>query len=210
VIQPSIRHFCCLFILILCVVKLSNGQAWNFVKEKDEIKIYTRTEPNHSFKSFKGETIFHASMDKVCAMLGNAMNRDWWDKNITGIKVIACEENKFIEYYLVYKMPWPISDRDLVAYTTIAIDPASRAKTYTADPLSNVVPENPDIERIHKYHQKWTIRPLEYGNVHVILDGYVDPGGNVPAWLYNMIVSDAPFKSIHSLRERVFSNKTVK
>jgi hypothetical protein len=192
------------------LINFSFGQPWHFVKERDEIKIYTRTEPNHAFKSFKGETIFHASMERVCAMLGNTKNNDWWDKDITDVKVIACEKDKFIQYYLVYKMPWPVTNRDLVANTKIVSDPISRERSFTAEPLLNVIPENTDIVRIRRYHQQWIIQPLDNGNVHVILEGFVDPGGNVPAWLYNMIVPDAPFRSIHSLRERVLSNKAVK
>ena len=107
-------------------------------------------------------------------------------------------------------MPWPVTNRDLVANTKIASDPVTMERTYIAEPLLNVIPEKPDNVRIKKYHQKWTIQPLVNGNVHVILEGFIDPGGNVPAWIYNMIVPETPFKAIKSLRDRVLSNKAVK
>jgi hypothetical protein len=182
-------------------------QPWSFVKEKDGIKVYTRLEANNSMKSFKGETIFKAPVEKVCSMLGNARNVDWWDKNISDIKVLAFDENKFIQYYLIYNMPWPITNRDLVADTRITSDPLTGERTFTAGPLGNVVPEKPDLVRIKNYHQKWTVQPLDKGNVHVMLEGFIDPGGNVPAWAYNMLVPETPLKAIRSLRERVLSKK---
>ena len=207
------KNFSIVFILSLlnsCLISALYSQPWNFVKEKDGIKIYTRLEGKNSLKSFKGETTFNAAFEKVCSMLGNARNDDWWDKNISDIKVLAFEENSFIQYYLIYNMPWPITNRDLVADTRITSDPLTGVRTFSAGPLANVVPEKQDLVRINKYHQKWTVQPLENGNVHVMLEGFIDPGGNVPAWVYNLIVPETPFKAIHSLRERVLSKKPAK
>ena len=58
------------------------GQAWNFVKGKDGIKIYTRDVSGSSLKSFKGEVTFKADIEKVSLIVGNAKNIDWWDKDI--------------------------------------------------------------------------------------------------------------------------------
>ena len=204
------RIIFCLSIINLWLIDTSFGQRWNFVKEQDSIKIYTRIEPNNTLKSFKGETTFHAPMEKVCSMLGSAKNDDWWDKNITDIKLLGYEKDKFIQYYLIYNMPWPLTNRDLVAETIIVSDIVTGEKTFTAKPLLNVVLEKKGIVRINKYHQKWTVQPLANGNVHVILEGFIDPGGNVPAWAYNMIVPETPLKAIRSLRERVISNKPAK
>ena len=69
---------------------------------------------NSSLKSFKGETTFQGNVEKIISLLGNGKNFDWWGNNIRGIKVLAYQENKFIQYYLIYGVPWPLSDRDLV------------------------------------------------------------------------------------------------
>ncbi len=183
------------------------AQPWNFVKEKDGIKIYTRNEPNCSLKSFRGEVTFHAPMDKVNKMLGNAKNTDWFEKEIRKINILAFEENKFIRYYMIYAMPWPLTDRDMVSDIRITNDPLTGIQTVMAKPLFNVVPEKPGLVRISNYWQKWTVKPLDKGDVHVILEGYIDPGGSVPAWFYNLVVAELPMKTIRSLRARVLSGK---
>jgi len=183
------------------------AQSWNFVKEQDGIKIYTRNEPHSSLKSYKGEAVFHASMDKVYLLLGSAKNFDWWDKGFTTIKVLKHEDQKFIEYYFIYDMPWPVTDRDLVVESTIKMDTASGIYTVSSRPILKAVPENPDLVRITSYWQKWTVQPMEKGNIHVTLEGSVDPGGNIPAWVYNMLVTDMPLKTIRSLRDRALSSR---
>ena len=193
-------------VFLYIVPKDIYGQSWNFVKEKDGIKIFTRKELNSSLKSFKGETTFRADINKLSLILGSAKHLDWWDKDISEIKVLTYEENKFTQFYLVYNAPWPLSNRDLVVEARISTDPATGARIIFSKPLLNVVPEKPRLVRIKKYWQKWTVQPMDKGNVHVTLEGFVDPGGNVPAWLYNMVVTETPLKVIRAVRERVLSD----
>jgi hypothetical protein len=205
------KHFYWVFlflpVFLVIVAEDLCGQSWNFIKEKDGIKIFTSTVLNSSLKSFKGETTFRAKMDKVGLLLGNTKNLDWWDKDISEIKVLASEENKSIQLYLVYDLPWPLTNRDLVILSQISTDPLTGEKTVFSTPLSNVVPEKPNLVRIRKFWQKWTIQSLEKGYVHVILEGFIEPGGNIPPWLYNLRITETPLKVIRSLRERVLSER---
>ena len=194
------------FCISLVLPVVTCAQKWEYVKERNGIKIYTRKENNSNLKSFKGVTDLHTEMNKVCSLLGNAKSFDWWDKDITEIKVLSYELGKYIQYYLVYDVPWPLSDRDLVVDARITIDPLTRTETIFAQPLPNVIPEKPDLIRIKKYWQKWTVQPVNPGIVRVTLEGFVDPGGNVPAWLYNMVITETPLKVIREVRKRVEVN----
>ena len=196
------------FILNLLTIFHATGlqaQSWKFVKEKDGIKIYTRVESNSSWKSFKGEVTFQATMDKVCSMLGNNKNNDWWDKAITDVKVLGYKENKFIQYYMVYNLPWPFTNRDIVTETKVTTDTVSGARIYNARPLPNKVPEKSNLVRIKEYKQTWTVQPVDKGFVHITFEGSINPGGNIPPWLYNMVITETPLKMLHSLREKAIS-----
>jgi hypothetical protein len=194
--------------VILCsVIEDVYAQSWDFAKEKDGIKIYTRNELNSSLKSFRGEVTFKASIDKVNLLVGDAKNLDWWDKNISNVRVIDFERNKFIRYYLVYHVPWPLLDRDLALEAQITTNPVTGVRTVFSKPLYNIVPENKNLVRIKKYWQKWTVEPKDKGYVHVVLEGFVDPNGNIPSWLYNMVITETPFNVINALRQRALSAK---
>jgi len=196
-----------LFLLILLLFVILPGvlraQSWQFAKERDGIKVYTRTDENSSLKSFKGVMEVHSTMDKVTSLIGNVKNFDWWDDDIREIKVLGFEKDKFFKYYLIYDVPWPFFDRDLCVETLVTIDPKTGRRTYMARPLPNVIPENPDMVRIKNYWQKWTIIPMEKGVIKLVLEGFVDPGGTVPAWLYNMVITDTPLKVMREVQKRV-------
>ena len=176
------------------------AQTWNFIKEKDGIKIYTRTADHSSFKCFRGETVFHTTMEKLSMYIGNVENVDWWDKNVKEIKVLYSEPDKLIKYYLVYDVPWPLNDRDLCVEARITIDPVTGEKVVSAKPLLDVVPEREGIVRIRNYWQKWTLKPAGKNNIQAVLEGFVDPGGSVPSWIYNMVIVDTPLKVMRGIK----------
>jgi hypothetical protein len=179
------------------------GQDWKFIKEKDGIKIYTKKEPGNNLKSFKGVADIRTSMDKVRNLIGNVKNVEWWDKNVKEIKVLNYEKDKISQYYLVYDAPWPVADRDLCAEALISDDPVTGVRTVFAKPLLNVIPDRQGCVRIVKYWQKWTLEPTNHGVVHAILEGYVDPGGSVPDWIYNMVITDTPLKVMRGIKQRL-------
>jgi len=198
-----------LFLIAFLFVAACNlyGQPWNFVKEEDGIKLYTRVVKNSTLKSYKGEVTFHAPVKKVCSMFGSPRNIDWWGPDFKDIKVLAYEPNKFVRFYYIFNMPWPLTDRDLAVNAMVKTDSITGEYSVLSTPLLNVIPEKTDLVRIKKYSQKWTVSPLDKGNVHVTLEGFVDPGGNVPAWFYNMLVTEMPLRTIRLLRTRVLSAK---
>lgn len=196
-----------LSLFLLVAINDVSGQSWKFIKEVSGIKIYTRDEVNSPLKSFKGEITIKANPEKVCLIIGNARNVDWWDKNIIELKVLDFIENKSARYYLVYDVPWPFSQRDLVLESRISIDPLTGDRIVSSKPLLNTIPEKPGLVRIKKYWQKWTIQTMGNGYVHVILEGFVDPDGNIPFWLYNSVITETPLKVMKALRERVLSDK---
>lgn len=173
------------------------------MKSEDGIRLYTRKEEGSPLKSFKGVMEVHSTMDKVCSIIGNVNNHDWWDENLREIKVLSYEKDKYFQYYLVYHVPWPFTDRDLCVEANENIDPVTGRRTIVATPLTNVIPEKPDLIRIKKYWQKWTIQPMDNGMIRITLEGFVNPAGNVPSWLYNMVIIETPLKVMRRVKRFV-------
>ncbi|MGA1978507.1 MAG: hypothetical protein ABSG89_11740 [Bacteroidales bacterium] len=196
-------NFIIMFFFALMLSCSMAAQSWDFVKERDSIKIYTRKEAGKSLKSFRGITDINAPVENIFAILEDVNNTDWWDKSITQKKVLLYEKNKRAQYYLVYNLPWPVTDRDLCVDVTITIDSVSGERKINAVSLIGVIPERNDMVRIKEYHQSWTIMPAGKEMTHVILEGDVDPAGKIPDWISNMLIVDSPFKTISGLRDRI-------
>lgn len=188
--------------LYLFPMSIALSQPWQFVKEKDGIRLYTRQDAKSSFKSFHGVTEFRGNFDRVCSLVGDPEKLDWWGEDIKNIRVLSYEKDKQIRYYFVYKTPWPFTNRDLVAEVHLSKDPVTGTKTVFSKQLLNVVPQYSGLIRVTDFWQKWTIEPMKDGKVNVTLEGFIDPAGDVPAWLYNMIIIDIPLRLLKEIRTR--------
>jgi hypothetical protein len=96
-----------------------------------------------------------------------------------------------------------MTDRDLCVEAKITNDPVTGVRTVSALPLPDLIPFNKDRIRIHNYWQKWTITPMANGYMKLVIEGFVDPAGNVPSWLYNMVITDTPLKVMREVKQRI-------
>jgi hypothetical protein len=192
-----------MFFLALGLSSSIEAQSWEFIKEKEGIKIYTCREAGKSLKSYKGVTDIKAPAEKVFDLLEDVNHTEWWDKNLTQIKVLKYEKYKRAQYYLVYDLPWPVTDRDLCVDVAVQFDPLSGVGTITAVPLPGAYPECNDLVRIREYRQTWTVKPAGKELTHVVLEGYLDPAGSIPDWIINMLIVDSPYKVISGVKQRL-------
>jgi hypothetical protein len=196
---PSVYPPVILVLLSFC--NLVSAQSWTFIREKDGISIYT-SQHEGSFKSFHGEVEFKGDFEKVSSMIGDPTNLDWWADGVENIEVLFFEKDEQIRYYFEYQVPWPFANRDLVTNVQIDEDPLTGTKTIFSTPFPGLVECKPGLVRVTDYYQKWTLQPLDSGNIHITLEGYIDPAGDVPAWLYNIVVVDIPLKLLKKVRDR--------
>ncbi|HLP71322.1 MAG TPA: START domain-containing protein [Bacteroidales bacterium] len=181
------------------------AQSWDFVRERDGIKLYTRSEPGKPIKAFKGVTDIKAPVQKIFDVLRDINDTDWWDKNVTLNQVLYYEKNKGARYYLVYDLPWPVPDRDLCVDISVIATNSSGERRISAVSVNGIIPERNDLVRIKDYRQTWIVSEAAENLTHVELEGLVDPAGNIPDWIINMLIIESPYKSISGLRKRMNS-----
>jgi len=189
--------------ILLSVCGILQAQEWQLAKEKDGITIYSRKEPGSNFKAFRGEVEFQADIHDVFSIIEDVEKFDEWDDDVSLIRVIEHEAGRFIRYYVVYDVPWPFTDRDLCVETSIMDDEKTGARLLISKSVPELMPDEPNLVRIVNYWQKWIIQPKENGIVHVTLEGFADPAGDIPAWVANFAVTDSPYNTLKSIRDHV-------
>jgi hypothetical protein len=198
-------HFIPLLVLSWVLSGSLAAQSWNFIKEQDGIKIYTRQEAGKSLKAYKGTTVINAPAEKVFTLIEDVNHTEWWDKNLTQINVMAYEKNKRARYYLVYDTPWPVANRDLCVEVTVSMDPENRIYSVSATSLTGVIPEQKDLVRIKDYRQTWTVSSAGENSSNIVLEGYLDPVGHIPVWISKMLIIQTPFNSILGVRKQMLN-----
>lgn len=195
---------CFLVVVLLSLFSPSLiAQSWEFVKEKDGVQIFSRQEPGRNLKSFKGVADIKESAEKVFDRIEDVNHTEWWDKNLSQIKVLLYEKYKRAQYHIVYATPWPIKNRDLYADATVSINQVTGERKITTVPLQGAPAETKDYKRIKDYRQQWTVKPVNNNLTHVELEFYVDPDDKLPEWLLNLVFIESPVNTIKGLRQEI-------
>jgi hypothetical protein len=66
-----------------------------------------------------------------------------------------------------------------------------------------MLPLKQGMVRIQSLTGQWLLTPLTKGDVSVTYEMSVDPGGNIPKWLVNLMAVDLPFNTLQKLRNIV-------
>lgn len=176
------------------------AQDWSLSKDKNDVKVYTRSVAGEALKEYKVITVLNCSKEQAIQNImnwGNYVN--WLDGCIEARLLKRIGDDESIGYYVV-DAPWPVSDRDLIISLKRRIDGPKTYIDITA--LPTYMAEKDGLLRLKRFNGYWTIVDLGNGRVEVTQQMWADPGGSIPSWLANATVTDNPYNSFSNLKKQ--------
>jgi len=181
-------------LLILLLVSASDN-SWDLKKNKDNILVYSRKIETSDFKEIKSTTTVKSSLSSIIKVLTDVDNyTSWVYKCIAAKKVKHISDSEICAYQL-FDVPWPCDDRDVVSKLKIVQDKKTKVVTTTSVLADHLVPEKPGIVRVKNFHTRYVLTPKGNGIVEIDYELGTEPGGDVPAWLVNLVAVNAPFNT---------------
>lgn len=189
--------------LLLTLPLLAFANDWELVREDAQrhITVYTRAQHNSIYDEFYAQTVVPQSLETVVAVLSDINAWPQWLARIKEVKLLK-KADKQRWLYLVYKLPYPFSERDAVLYTQLQRQPTE--VTIHASSLPNyalpfVVAKK--RVRLNQLNSTWKLTPLPTGGTKIELSGRGEPEGFMPALLFNYNLPDEPQQSLRMLRK---------
>lgn len=107
-------------------------------------------------------------------------------------------------YYLQHDAPVTLPDRDVVIHAIV--EPYTPKKGYALFKLKaapDFMPVKPPFVRMlaEDMEIKWT--PIDKDKTRLEVEGYIHPGGVVPAWAINAVQRQAPYYTMIGLQRMV-------
>ena len=190
--------------LLFCCFVSGYGQAdWELKTEKEGIKVYTKTFPDTKFKAIRVDLDLEASLSQIVALLMDVNAGAEWvyaTKTSVLLKQISPSE---VVYYSEVKLPWPMSNRDFIAQLKATQDAKTKVVTIDGPVVPDFVPAKEGIVRVKKSVGKWVITPVGQHHIKILYTLRLDPGGDLPAWLFNLFVTKGPTESFKNLQEQL-------
>lgn len=174
--------------------------GWKLEKDADGIRIESRAVPGWSIHEMRGTTRIDAPLAAVAAVIDDITAIPKLNDVVAKAEVMQRQSATRYRVYAAMKMPWPVSDRDIVNQRQIRQDPTSFVVTITDTALRNATPRPGNgVVRIVRSTQVWTLTPDGDG-VRAQVTLLSDPNGPLPAALINSMSISTPFKMLKALR----------
>jgi len=176
------------------------------VKDKDGIKVFTRTNTIMSFKEFKAVMQIRASVDEFLSVLYDVDGLTKWGHNLTEARLLSRPDELSQTYYAVAKAPWPYKNRDGIYSNVFGWDENAKTLVVAIELLEGNEGSDRDFVRLDGFGY-WQVKVVSEDEIEVIFQMQVDPGGSIKAWLANMFVTDSPFYTMEGMRDVIKEEK---
>lgn len=192
-------------ILIFLIAFLSDAYSqteWEFRKEEEGIKAYTRTREGIKFNEYKVTMTLDATINEMLSLFKDF---DTYASIFPGTedhKVYLDEPTRHITYARL-DIPFPARDRDIVFDNVLSYDATRKILSIDIQCIPDKYETNGRLIRITNCDGGWEIQDIGNGQVSVKHNMIVDPAGFAPAFIVNAKTIDDPIKTLKSMREHL-------
>jgi len=177
--------------LILCSVItfqfLLSGCSFMKSKESDNFKSSIQVEltryQQSAFKQVEASFLTSKSKELVFRVLSDIEQTPEWLQRVNRLEVLDIYNNQAYLLRTIIDMPWPFKDREIIS----CVDTGFQEMLTTIDiySCSDRVPENEQYLRLPDVVSSWKIKEIDQETVEIKYKTWVDPNGNIPAFIFN-------------------------
>jgi hypothetical protein len=188
-----------LFIFSLLSVSVNSQYNWKIITDKEGIKVFESETKNSAFKSIKVECLLQGTFDKLIALITDVPGHKNWVYRSKTAYILKKNSPSDFYFYSETSVPWPMTNRDLVAHMIINRDNEDRFLKITATGVPDYIPEKKRKVRVSRSLVNWHVTMPSSNSISIVYILEADPGGSVPAWMVNMFIDKGPFESFKKL-----------
>ena len=180
----------------------STGTNWKLEKNKNGIKVHTRTKTGSNFKEYKASATIDASIATIFSAIKDGKNMTKLFPSCLKGEVINNTSEKSFTFYLQLNAPWPVENRDGVFKYNLSYNKSTKTG-YIKGINSTLKAVQKGFTRVTLNNADWTLQYITPTTTNITYQAHSNPGGSLPAWLANSSVVDFPFGTLTNLKERV-------
>jgi len=196
--------------LLLSCTPFSFAKNWKLDKTIDisnsneKVYVYTRPIKGQVLKQFKGITTLDASLLSTFKAISDLSNASNWMYNNKQSKFITGKNgNPYI--YVQIAGPGPVADRDTVLKNSVTQE--NGIITINNVSAKGQLKEQSGHKRMTNVASTWILEPISPEQTKLTFIGHAEPGGLIPNWVANLVVSKMPSVSLKNLHSEVAKDK---
>jgi hypothetical protein len=173
---------------------------WELIRDQNDIKVYIHKEPR-AFASIRILAKVESDIQVFFDYTHEVDKYPEWIYSCIDSKEIHQEGSSLI-YSTVTEMPFPFYDRILTLKSNYIRSEGYYEANSIAIPSEN--PSNAYVE-IPYFKGLWKVRQINPDTITIDYTAETEPGGVIPAWIYNLAVDVGPYKTMLALKQTLES-----
>lgn len=157
------------------------------------------------FKQVEATFFTRKSKALVFGVLSDIKQVAQWLDRVESLQVLTVYNNHQYLLRTVIDSPWPFKKRELI--TCLNTDFTASVTTINIFSCSDRVPVDKQYVRLSKMQSSWTIKTLSDSLVEINYKTWLDPSGNVPAFIFNSELIDNTKISLEKLQKIIENAK---
>lgn len=186
-------------LLLLLTQVVWAGDGWRLQQQDAgrEIRVYLRKQAERPYDDIYAVTQIDGRVAQIEAILADVPALPEWGSRISKARLIR-RDGAQAWIHIQYKLPYPLKPRDVVVKTEREI--SDGAVTVRSRSVTDVLPPQPGVVRLRSVQSTWRLTPVANDQVKIELWGSAEPGGLIPALIYNYNLPDDALQTMRQLR----------
>lgn len=181
--------------------------GWTEAIRDDDIVVYKRTRAGSPYEEVRAETRFNAKPDDFIPFFNEPPNFIKWVYGAMESRLVSRAAEFDSVFYGVFKIPWPFENRELFSRVQITRDEKNRQLTARLSDSPSTQPSAAGLVRVSKFESLWSVRAAGENQVDFSIEMYAEPGGKLPPFIVNLVLSRIQLWSIKNLRRELSRSK---
>lgn len=183
--------------------------SWDLERDKKGVQIYTRDIKGSPYDQVKGVTFINARLSSLVALVRDTEACPEWADLCAESRVHESLSETEHYIYTLNDIPWPASNRDVLAHVTWEQNPDSLQVIMHSKATAGLIKKTKGVVRLTEANASWIFKPVGEGIVEVTTMAHIDPGGPLPGWMTNLFLVDSPYNTLLKMKQAVSKDKYV-
>lgn len=188
-------------LLLLPIVLVAQSNC-KLRKTAKQISVYTCERTDSDLNSVKATFPMETTASLYASIILDIDKYNEWNFEISNTKIIKLVKDRELIYYFEVDAPWPVKDRFGVLHLKVEQDPISKVMFITQDIVPEMMSGKSGFVGLEDFHSIMKIIPISKDRNKAEFFLNIDPGGDIPTWLTNMIITRMPFKTYSNIFNR--------
>ena len=178
----------------------SGVEGWEQAINDSDLAVYIKSIPGKDTKAFKAFTYIQAPKEKIFERVKDLPSYCDWFADCGGARFLKVINDKESIGYFINKTPWPVDDRDATFHRTLSTTASGGLKLRLVAETGHLE-EQACCVRLNDADGYILVEDHIAGeSSKVTYEFYSDPGGDIPAWLINSMITQSPETTLRNLK----------